>query len=63
VNRRGKEIEEKICVERFLNWYNKQRKRDYVYKRTEGHFTELKGKLCWDFVVYERDNPEEWIGI
>jgi hypothetical protein len=19
--------------------------------------------VCWDFVVYERDNPEEWIGI
>lgn len=52
---------EEICVERFLNWYNKQRKRDY--KRTEDHFTELKGKLRWDFIVYERVNPEEWIGI
>jgi len=58
-----KEIEEKICVARFLNWYNKQRKRDYVYKRTEDHFTELKGKPRWDFVAYECDNPEEWIGI
>jgi len=58
-----KEIEEKICVERFLNWYNKQRKRDYVYKKTEDHFTELKGELRWDFVAYERVNLQEWIGI
>jgi len=58
-----KEIEEKICVERFLDWYNEQHKRDYVYKKTEDHFTKLKGKLNWDFVAYEPDNPQEWIGI
>jgi len=63
LKKRGKETTEEICVERFLNWYNKQRKRDYVYKRTEDHFTELEGKLRWDFVVYERANPQEWIGI
>jgi len=56
-------IEEEMCVQRFLNWYNKQRKRDYVYKRTEDHFPDLKGKLRWDFIVYERANPQEWIGI
>lgn len=60
---RGKEIEGKICVERFLNWYNKQHKRNYIYERAEARFTELKGKLRWDFVVYECDNPEDWIGI
>jgi len=63
VKGRDKEIVEETCVERFLNWYNKQHERGYVYKRTEGHFAELKGKLGWDFVVYERGNPEEWIGI
>jgi hypothetical protein len=63
VKRRGKGIEEKICVEHFLSWYNKQRKEDCIYEKTEDHFTELKGKLCWDFMVYERGNPQEWIGI
>ena len=63
MRKNGKEVEEKICVERFLHWYNKQHNRDYVYKRTEDHSTELKGKLRWDFVVYERANPQEWIGI
>jgi len=65
VNRRDKEIEEEICVERFLNWYNKRHKRNYIYKRTEDHpnFTGLKGELRWDFLAYEHDNPEEWIGI
>jgi len=63
VNRRGKEIEEKICIERFLNWYNRQHNRNYTYEKATDHFSALKGKLNWDFVVYERDNPEEWIGI
>lgn len=58
-----KENREEICAQRFLDWYNKQRKTDYIYKRTEEHFTELKGKPRWDFMVYERGNPEEWIGI
>ena len=58
-----KQIEEKICVERFLNWYNKRQNRDYTYEKATVHFPCLKNKLNWDFVVYERDNPQEWIGI
>jgi hypothetical protein len=63
VKKKGKEIEEKICVERFLSWYNKQHKREYIYEKTEDYFTELKGELCWDFMVYKRDKPQEWIGV
>lgn len=58
-----KEIEEKICVERFLNWYNKQHQRNYIYEKAETHFSDLRGELRWDFVAYERANPQEWIGI
>jgi hypothetical protein len=54
---------EKICVQRFLNWYSKQHKRNYIHHRAEDYFPELKGGLRWEFVAYERDNPEEWIGI
>jgi hypothetical protein len=63
VKKNGNGGTEEICVERFLRWYNKQYKRDYVYKKTEDHFTELRGKLNWDFIAYERDNLQEWIGI
>lgn len=54
---------EGICVQRFLNWYNKQYKRNYTYERAENHFPKLKGGLRWEFVAYERNNREEWIGI
>ena len=59
----GKEEQEKICVQRFLNWYNKQHKRNYIHQRAEDCFPELKGGLRWEFVAFERDNPKKWIGI
>jgi len=58
-----KEIEEKICIHRFLNWYNEQYKRNYIYERADTYFPDLKDKLNWDFVAYERDNPKLWLGI
>jgi len=54
---------EKICVQRFLKWYKKQHKRSYTYERAEKCFPDLKGRLRWEFVAYEPDNPEKWIGI
>jgi hypothetical protein len=63
VKGRGKETEERVCVERFLNWYNKQHNRNYIYQRAEERFPNLKGASNWDFVVYERANPQEWIGV
>lgn len=54
---------EKICVQRFLNWYNNQCKRSYIHERAEKCFPDLKGRLRWEFVAYEPDNPEKWIGI
>lgn len=60
---RGKETPEIICVQRFLNWYNEQHKRNYIYQRADTHFPDLKDELNWDFVAYERDNTKEWIGI
>jgi len=57
-----KEIEEKTCVERFLNWYSEQYKRNYIYERADTYFPDLKDKLNWDFVAYERDNPKLWLG-
>lgn len=59
----SKENQEITCCEYFLNWYNKQHKRNYVHQRADSYFAELKGKLNWDFVAYERANPQEWIGI
>lgn len=58
----GNEVEE-ICVQRFLNWYNKQYKSHYVHQRAEACFSHLGGGLRWEFVAYEHDNPEKWIGI
>ncbi len=60
---RGKEIEETICVDRFLNWYNKRHKGNYIYEKATAHFPDLKGSQDWDFFVHEPHNPEEWIGI
>jgi len=54
---------EKICVQRFLDWYNEQHKINYIYERAEHRFTKLKSRLRWEFVAYEPDNPEKWIGI
>lgn len=54
---------EEICVQRFLNWYNEQHNRSYVHQRAENCFPELRGELRWEFVAYERDNREKWIGI
>lgn len=54
---------EEICVQRFLSWYNEQQKGNYIQQRAEDYFSELKGGLRWEFVVYERANPQEWIGI
>jgi len=59
----NKEIGERICIEYFLNWYNEQYKRNYIYERAVARFSDLKGNLNWDFVANERDNPQEWIGI
>lgn len=56
-------MEEEMCVQRFLNWYNKQPKRNYIYQRADTYFSDLKGKLNWDFVAYEYDDPKDWIGI
>ena len=61
--KKGKEIEEEICVERFLNWYNKRHNRNYTYEKATDRFSDLKGESNWDFVAFERNNPEEWIGI
>ena len=58
-----KQIEEKICVERFLKRYNEQYERNYIYERADTYFPDLKDKLNWDFVAYEHDKPDEWIGI
>jgi hypothetical protein len=58
----GEETEE-ICVQRFLDWYNEQHKRNYTYERAESCFPGLKGRIRWEFVVHERDNLEHWVGI
>lgn len=58
-----KENKEEICVQRFLNRYNEQHKRTYIYRRATDYFLDLKDKLNWDFVGYERDNTKEWIAI
>lgn len=63
MRKKGKEIEEKTCVERFLNWYNRQHNRNYAYDKSTDCFPDLKDNLNWDFVAYERDNPEGWVGI
>ena len=63
MNKKGKQTEEETCILSFLNWYNKQHNSNYIYERAEARFTELKGKPRWDFVIYERANPQEWIGI
>jgi len=63
VSEMSKENQEITCCEYFLDWYNKQHKRNYIYEKAEAHLTELVGKLRWDFVAYERANPQEWIGI
>jgi hypothetical protein len=60
---KGKEIGEKICVERFLNWYNKRHNSNYTYEKAMDRFSDLKDGLNWDFIGFEHDNPEEWIGI
>lgn len=54
---------EEICGQHFLNWYNEQYKRNYVLKRAETYFPDIKGGPRWEFVAYEPDNPEKWIGI
>jgi len=54
---------EEICVQRFLNWYNEQHNRNYVHQRAENYFPELQSGLRWEFVAYERDKRENWIGI
>jgi len=59
----NKETSEKNCVQRFLNWYNEQHKRNYTYQRATERFPALKGKLNWDFVAYAYETREEWIGI
>lgn len=58
-----KEVTEINCCQRFLGWYNKEHKRSYIHQRADTHFPDLKDKLNWDFVAYERHNPREWIGI
>jgi len=58
-----KETNEKNCVQRFLNWYNEQHERNYIYQRATKCFPDLEGNLNWDFVAYENNNPEKWIGI
>ena len=58
----GEEAAE-ICVQRFLNWYNEQHQGNYIHQRADTYFPDLKNKLNWDFVAYERDNLREWIGI
>jgi hypothetical protein len=58
----GEEAEE-ICAQHFLNWYNKQYRRDYIHQRAEDYFPELKGGLRWEFVAYERNNLQDWVGI
>jgi len=63
VKETSKENQEITCCEYFLDWYNKQHKRNYIHQRADTHFPDLKDKLNWDFIVYERDNPQEWIGI
>lgn len=54
---------ERICVQSFLNWYSKQHGRNYIHQRAEDCFPKLKGGLRWEFVAYEPDNQETWIGI
>lgn len=54
---------EEMCVKRFLNWYNNQHKANYIHQRAEDYLSELKGRLRWEFVAYEPDNPQKWIAI
>ncbi len=63
MKREGKEIQETICVERFLNWYNRRHNRNYTCEKATDLCPDLKGKLNWDFIVYELANSKEWIGI
>jgi len=58
-----KDSDEETCVQRFLDWYNKEYKRSYIHQRADAYFPEVKDNLNWDFVAYEHDKPEEWIGI
>ncbi len=54
---------EEVCTQRFLDWYNEQYKRNHIFERADTYFPNLKDNLNWDFVAYERANPQEWIGI
>ena len=58
----GEQAEES-AVQRFLDWYSQEQKRNYIYLRAEDYFPELRGGLRWEFVAYERAKPNVWIGI
>jgi len=58
-----KEKLEQRCCSRFLEWYKQTYKKSCGYIRAEECFPELKGKLRWEFVVYERNRPQDWDGI
>lgn len=60
----GNKVEE-ICVQRFLNWYNRQHEGHYIHQGAVDYFPGLNknNEGDWDFVAYERDNQDEWLGI
>jgi len=59
----GKEVTEINGCQRFLGWYKKRHKRSYIPQKADIYFPDIKDSLNWDFVAYESDNPQDWIGI
>ena len=53
---------EKICAQRFVDWYNTQEGSSYVVERTEDVFSELIGKTRWDFIAWHKESGE-WIAL
>ena len=51
VEESSKEVEERQCIETFLNWHNRPFGISFSYRRAEDVFLDIADFTRWDFII------------
>jgi len=59
VEESSNELEERQCIETFLNWCDRRFRISFSYQRTEDIFPDLANSTRWDFII-RQDQCSHW---
>lgn len=63
MNREQQLYDENTCANIFLKWLGGEQRAEWMFRRAEDEFPELKNTTRWEFVAHRTDRNQEWIAL